>query len=1103
SERVRERGTVCKKKNLTSLTRVAQEFPPKVQQTFLFSSQIHFFSFLFLSSSTPSSSVAERKTEPIAKTPQHTQKWLSSSTLSLSNPKSSLLLLSQASIRSPKKICMAYTLNSRSKEVESVKKTFIPLQELHVQVTHSMPPQKIEIFKSLEDWAEQNILVHLKPVEKCWQPQDFLPDPASDGFEEQVRELRERAKEIPDDYYVVLVGDMITEEALPTYQTMLNTLDGVRDETGARPTSWAIWTRAWTAEENRHGDLLNKYLYLSGHVDMRQIEKTIRYLIGSGMDPRTENRPYLGFIYTSFQERATFISHGNTARHAKEYGEFMNSCCTGAQAIFVYLLASTCMTIGNVVLTEGLEVESRILKALQPQLCLDPCPNWIGSVITQFPPGKRLRQTPEVTVTSNNRIHEKKVCIDGVPERSNSRFEDIGIISGNAMPQHVQENLSVQNLSPNTMLALRGRNFPSDGNVSALPLISPQTRYTTGAGTPRSVQAQALGGLSNMSGASPSGQDMAIAYGDTANTSTSLHGKREHQDGQMSPLSNFSKRARLPSVGPDGTPLQQIGSHVNILHASDIGWKNSLMQQRAMTRGIQYGNPGLQKYAPQMFEGLINQISRATSFYAGQPGMRIGPKEEPFEMEKLDSRNLGQTLAIWTGIIHGYHKDYHPISGDLLLLREGGTAPERKISTKSAGALAQSPLSSKSGELSSGSAGLTLEQVCTWIVTEGEVAVPAAGGTSSLTSSANDSLQCQHQAQAGTKRRTTSHPKTPVMSNVGSPASVSNISVPLNANSPSMGTPTVADQTMLERFSKIEGMTVRHNLNRKKNKVDDWPVRKPSSYSPQKLSACLPSIPNNDNPTRQLSKSLLGGNTNVSKMRVTNFVLADRSTKCFWNPPNNPGMEVQQYDETIPGLTSNDVKPTLSGNASQNLLAKAATSWKSSGITDVPRALARGLCSCKATNGPPTIAPATSTAAAASSTAASKSAFPDSSTAITVPEVTDGASIESALPFECNWQNSSMQLGNHMVNKPSALQLQLLQQQQQQHQHQQLQPPPNQQQRGQTARSGSDGSIDTDEGLYEQPETRRLSAHMERIFWQKRLRLHDQQQEWQVVVVSG
>ncbi|KAJ8484080.1 hypothetical protein OPV22_016565 [Ensete ventricosum] len=219
------------------------------------------------------------------------------------------------------RVSMASAIRASAAKIGTSKKPFCPPREVHVQVTHSMPPQKVEMFRALEGWAENNILVHLKPVEKCWQPQDFLPDPSSDGFYEEVQELRERSKEIPDDYYVCLVGDMITEEALPTYQTMLNTLDGVRDETGASLTSWAIWTRAWTAEENRHGDLLNKYLYLTGRVNMKQIEKTIQYLIGSGMDPRTENSPYLGFIYTSFQERATFISHGNTARHAKVHGD--------------------------------------------------------------------------------------------------------------------------------------------------------------------------------------------------------------------------------------------------------------------------------------------------------------------------------------------------------------------------------------------------------------------------------------------------------------------------------------------------------------------------------------------------------------------------------------------------------------------------------------------------------------------------------------------------------------------------------------------------------------------------------------------------------------
>ena len=57
----------------------------------------------------------------------------------------------------------------------------------------------------------------------------------------QVTELRKRTADLPDDYFVVLIGDLVTEEALPTYMAMLNTLDGVRDETGAAPTPWARW----------------------------------------------------------------------------------------------------------------------------------------------------------------------------------------------------------------------------------------------------------------------------------------------------------------------------------------------------------------------------------------------------------------------------------------------------------------------------------------------------------------------------------------------------------------------------------------------------------------------------------------------------------------------------------------------------------------------------------------------------------------------------------------------------------------------------------------------------------------------------------------------
>ncbi|GLT34948.1 hypothetical protein SLA2020_094360 [Shorea laevis] len=33
-----------------------------------------------------------------------------------------------------------------------------------------LSPEKIAVFKFLDDyWSEKNLLIHLKPVEKCWQ----------------------------------------------------------------------------------------------------------------------------------------------------------------------------------------------------------------------------------------------------------------------------------------------------------------------------------------------------------------------------------------------------------------------------------------------------------------------------------------------------------------------------------------------------------------------------------------------------------------------------------------------------------------------------------------------------------------------------------------------------------------------------------------------------------------------------------------------------------------------------------------------------------------------------------------------------------------------
>jgi acyl-[acyl-carrier-protein] desaturase len=180
---------------------------------------------------------------------------------------------------------------------------------------------QFEVIKSLEPFLSGQLPALLKPIDDSWQPSEYLPDFARADWHDQLLGFRRHAAALPDDVLVVLVGDMITEEALPTYQTWINRLQGVGDPTGASDSPWARWSRGWTAEENRHGDLLNKYLYLTGRVDMRAVETTIHHLLASGFDPQTENDAYLGFIYTSFQERATRISHANVARLARQVGE--------------------------------------------------------------------------------------------------------------------------------------------------------------------------------------------------------------------------------------------------------------------------------------------------------------------------------------------------------------------------------------------------------------------------------------------------------------------------------------------------------------------------------------------------------------------------------------------------------------------------------------------------------------------------------------------------------------------------------------------------------------------------------------------------------------
>lgn len=188
---------------------------------------------------------------------------------------------------------------------------------------------RIEVMNFLGKKIDSIIDEFLKKIDTNWQPSDFLPDSSSEKFSAQLKDLQEQCKELPYDYLAVLVGDVITEEALPTYESWLMDVDGItKDE----PQGWAKWVRMWTAEENRHGDLLNKYLYLSGRINMRQMEISTQYLIADGFDIGTGRDPYKNFVYTSFQELATNISHRRTASLAKKHGSVQLSKICGVIA---------------------------------------------------------------------------------------------------------------------------------------------------------------------------------------------------------------------------------------------------------------------------------------------------------------------------------------------------------------------------------------------------------------------------------------------------------------------------------------------------------------------------------------------------------------------------------------------------------------------------------------------------------------------------------------------------------------------------------------------------------------------------------------------------
>ena len=165
---------------------------------------------------------------------------------------------------------------------------------------------KYEVLRDLEGAVSKLIASH-KSKRDLWFPSDFLPADQGTNNEREISELRERAAGISDNARVALALNVLTEEGLPHFHRLIAHNLGNDDH-------WREWNGLWTAEEDRHGNILRDYIRDSRLLNFSVLEKLQFDYIKAGFHPSWNGDPYKIFVYTSCQEKATFISHLNTGK---------------------------------------------------------------------------------------------------------------------------------------------------------------------------------------------------------------------------------------------------------------------------------------------------------------------------------------------------------------------------------------------------------------------------------------------------------------------------------------------------------------------------------------------------------------------------------------------------------------------------------------------------------------------------------------------------------------------------------------------------------------------------------------------------------------------
>jgi acyl-[acyl-carrier protein] desaturase len=170
---------------------------------------------------------------------------------------------------------------------------------------------KVEVLRDLEGPVQELMEAHERKRE-LWFPSDLIQPEGDACPEEFVQRLRAQAESIPDPIRAALALNMLTEEGLPHFHRLLSVYLGDKSH-------WRSWNNLWTAEEDRHGQVLHDYARDTRLFDQRKIEEMQFEYLRRGFHPEWDRDPYRVFVYTTVQERATQFSHGETGRIVSEY----------------------------------------------------------------------------------------------------------------------------------------------------------------------------------------------------------------------------------------------------------------------------------------------------------------------------------------------------------------------------------------------------------------------------------------------------------------------------------------------------------------------------------------------------------------------------------------------------------------------------------------------------------------------------------------------------------------------------------------------------------------------------------------------------------------